>query len=70
MILDYVIPVDSPQAIHICQCGSKTGSAANQLAVAFCRESTSPHPYTGRVLYAHLTVFVVLTAGDLYKCDS
>lgn len=55
------MPVDSPPAMHICQCGSKTGKAASQPAVDFCVDPTSPQPYTGRVLYSQRAVFTVFT---------
>lgn len=38
------MPVESPPAMHICQCGSNTGKAASQPAVDFCFDPTLPHP--------------------------
>lgn len=38
------VPVDRPAAMHTCQWGSNTGSAASQPAVAFCSEPTVPQP--------------------------
>jgi hypothetical protein len=43
-IQEHCVPVERPPAMHICQCGSKTGKAASQPAVARCSDPTSPHP--------------------------